>query len=293
MATSVGKVKKRTLSEAEVAARRANSLKSTGPKNTENSRFNRVTHGMRAKLPVLPGESQTAYVERLDQWMEDFAPENSAQSFLVQRAVDLSFKLERGDSVEAALAMDVGLQAQKGDPEIQGAVDRLGEQLWEGGGAAAEGVARKSSFGCLWLLSQWEVLLQELEKHRRLYGSERKRVLQLQAKQRLDIVRSDPVAIKWLTAMVGAAFSSAEYDMADVIKAELGTEATKKLHTSELDLRLKELAAAVLPQPQSLGLLRAYFAETIAELKEHLESVRELEDQKRAIALERARDRPG
>jgi hypothetical protein len=48
---------KKPLSEAQLAARRANAQKSSGPKDTSNSRFNNLRHEMRASTRVLPGES--------------------------------------------------------------------------------------------------------------------------------------------------------------------------------------------------------------------------------------------
>jgi hypothetical protein len=55
---------KKPLSEAQLAAWRANAEKSTGPGDISNSRFNNLRHGMRASTRVLPGESQEEYDQR-------------------------------------------------------------------------------------------------------------------------------------------------------------------------------------------------------------------------------------
>ena len=44
---------KRPLSEKELAARRANAQRSTGPRNTEKTRFNGLKHGLLAQVEVL------------------------------------------------------------------------------------------------------------------------------------------------------------------------------------------------------------------------------------------------
>ena len=175
MAENGETVAKRPLSEAQLAARRANAQKSTGPKNTEKTRYNGVTHGMRGG-PVLPGESQEAYDRRMDQWMGDFAPANDAQCFLVKRAVDLSFKMERGDSVEEALALDLMDDAENEDDDSQDEVEKLAAQLPEQPAASLRKL-RKSSAGCLWLLSAWGILRQALECRQRLLGTERAKSL--------------------------------------------------------------------------------------------------------------------
>src|SRR5580700_94503 len=89
MAANGEPVKKRILSEAELAARRANAKRSTGPKDTSRTRYNGTKHGLRGG-PVLPGESQQAYDQRMAQWMKDHGPTSDSQAFMVERLVNLS-----------------------------------------------------------------------------------------------------------------------------------------------------------------------------------------------------------
>jgi hypothetical protein len=286
MADNGEAVVKKVLSEAQLAARKANAQKSTGPRNTARTRYNAVSHGLRAEH-VLPGESQAAYKERLEQWMEDFAPANSAQRFLVQRAVDLSVKIERGDVVEEALALELILEAQNMADGGLEEVEKLAAELPETR-AAALCKLRKTSAGCLWQLEKWRVLRQRLETHKRFCLTERTLVLQLQGKRPVDALRSDPVAVKWLTVLLGASYPP-DYDKVQCFARELGLYPPSDMHVSEFNLRVAELAAAVPAQSQCLSLLQAYVAETILDLENHLEIIQELEQEKRAIALQRAR----
>jgi len=53
------------MSDAQTSSRRAeacrkNAMRACGPKNTENTRYNALKHGLRAKSPILPGEDPEA-----------------------------------------------------------------------------------------------------------------------------------------------------------------------------------------------------------------------------------------
>ena len=59
--------RKRKATSAQVAANRRNATKSTGPRNEPGkavARFNAVEYGLRATIPVLPGEDRQALEER-------------------------------------------------------------------------------------------------------------------------------------------------------------------------------------------------------------------------------------
>ncbi len=91
------------LDRAEI--NRRNAQKSTGPRTPEGknrSRFNAVKHGMTARTLVLPGEDPDALQERLDSWIGNLQPQNEVEQFLVEQAVQSSWKLDRADRAEVA-----------------------------------------------------------------------------------------------------------------------------------------------------------------------------------------------
>ena len=109
-----------TIDRAEI--NRRNAQKSTGPKTAEGkarSRFNAVKHGCRARLPILPGEDPEAYQDRLDAWIGKFAPRDAVELYLVERAVHVSWQLDRADRAEVARLAD--------------AIDRRGRPAGRGG----------------------------------------------------------------------------------------------------------------------------------------------------------------
>ncbi len=92
-----------TTDRAEI--NRRNAQKSTGPRTVEGknrSRFNALKHGLDAKTLVLPGEDPEVLQHRIDTWTADLAPRNDVEQYLVDRAVQVSWQLDRADRAETA-----------------------------------------------------------------------------------------------------------------------------------------------------------------------------------------------
>jgi hypothetical protein len=93
------------VSERKRNANRANALKSTGPRTIAGkakSRFNALTHGMRAEMLVLPTEDPAAFEAERQGWIEDWKPKSQTRMALVELAVAQSWRLKRCMRVEAA-----------------------------------------------------------------------------------------------------------------------------------------------------------------------------------------------
>src|SRR5436309_14517794 len=84
-------ISKTPLSPAQLAARRANALKSTGPKDTSRTKFNGLTHGMRARTPVLAGEDPDRYQRRLAALLARHDPQDDASRFEVEWAAQAAW----------------------------------------------------------------------------------------------------------------------------------------------------------------------------------------------------------
>jgi hypothetical protein len=95
-----------TLSPAERAEiSRQNGKKSQGPKSAQGksrSKFNALKHGLKAKLPVLPGEDPQQYQGLLDAWIANLQPSNDVEHSLVERAVTITWQLDRAERAETA-----------------------------------------------------------------------------------------------------------------------------------------------------------------------------------------------
>ena len=93
------------ISQAKIDANKRNAAKSTGPRTPEGKdkvRFNAVTHGLTAATVVLPHEDEQAYQHRLEAWTRDLQPPDEPGRYLVERAVRISWQLDRADTAEQA-----------------------------------------------------------------------------------------------------------------------------------------------------------------------------------------------
>ncbi|MEA2633212.1 MAG: hypothetical protein QOE66_3431 [Chloroflexota bacterium] len=279
---------KTPLSPAQLAARRANAQKSTGPKDTSRTKFNGLRHGMRARTTVLPGEDPVGYERRLAALLERHDPQDQATRFEVEWAAKAAWKMERGEVVEAALAVKAIHDACRGNGDPQAdEVERLGAEL-AAQPASTLRQLRKTPAGCLFCLAQYEILRNHLDSHAGLLGTQRHRALQLVGKRMTDVLAGDPLAIRWFCVVIGASFGD-QGDLLDVVAKSLGNKPPDAMTTSEFQIHVKDLAAQVPGQAEGCARLKAYLAEAIAALREHLTFVQEIDETNRAIAVQSAR----
>jgi hypothetical protein len=93
-------------SERQKAANQANALLSTGPKTPEGKatiRFNAFRHGLLAQDAVLPGEDADAFEDLWNKVRADLSPVGPIEKFLVNRMVNLMWRLQRMARAETAL----------------------------------------------------------------------------------------------------------------------------------------------------------------------------------------------
>ncbi len=77
---------------------RHNARLSTGPRTAAGkgrSKYNALKHGMRAKTIVLPDEDMAKFRARHEAWTISLDPRDEIERFLVTRAVEVSWKLDR------------------------------------------------------------------------------------------------------------------------------------------------------------------------------------------------------
>ena len=96
-------------SEAQVAANRANSLKSCGPRTAEGkarSRGNALKHGLTGEGVVLPNEDAAEVERRLVAFEDELNPSGEVGRALVRRAALMSVRMDRCVSQETAALSD-------------------------------------------------------------------------------------------------------------------------------------------------------------------------------------------
>ncbi len=86
------------VSEAKRLANARNAKKSTGPRTKEGkkrSAMNAMTHGLTARIAILPDEDPKAFEQRMASWKEIFQPRNDVELYHTESAVYFSWQLAR------------------------------------------------------------------------------------------------------------------------------------------------------------------------------------------------------
>jgi hypothetical protein len=208
-------------SAARAEASRRNGARSKGPTSQagkDKSRFNALKHGMRAKLPLFPGEDGNAFQARFDSWTKTLEPRDDVERYLVQRAVNVSWQLDRADRAWAArLRCDL---ISAGAEEAAAQADEvilLGSRLfWDPRGpiftyphweatigdpipiswsrdiedpnepARVLNRLESTMLGCAWLLDRWGELRTILEEGLKWQPPDRFKAIRLLGKQPTD-----------------------------------------------------------------------------------------------------------
>src|SRR4051812_47570429 len=146
---------KREISPARLAANRANSKRSTGPRSAAGkavSKFNGLVHGMRAESDILPGEDPAELDRRIAAWADELGADTGPERYLAEAAAKASWRIDRCRAAEAAALTRKVLGA--GDDyddalaeEVEQLVDRLGEEAGGGRGRPPRAPGRRRRGG--------------------------------------------------------------------------------------------------------------------------------------------------
>jgi hypothetical protein len=200
----------------QVEANRRNAQKSTGPRTQEGkdrSRFNGVKHGMTAKFDVLPGEDAAALTGRIDAWTADFQPRNQLERDLIERAVRVSWQLDRVEQAYVARLTANILKATSGENqpvEVESDVLTLGTRLFQdltkphgfspgivvdpNNPALIVPRLESSGPGCRWLLDRWAEVRSLLEQDQPWQSPDKLRAIRLLGRHPLDALDEPQVA---------------------------------------------------------------------------------------------------
>ena len=90
----------------QINANRENAKRSTGPRTPEGKarvRYNAMSHGLLAEAALLPDEDEATFRTFSDGIKKALAPVGEIESLLVERIINLSWRLRRVSQVEAGL----------------------------------------------------------------------------------------------------------------------------------------------------------------------------------------------
>jgi hypothetical protein len=278
---------KKPCSEARRRANVENSKKSTGPgaAGKSISRYNRLIHGLRAET-ILPGEGEM-YQALLDAHIDELGADTPLQRLYIERAVLASLKLLRGDRVECALASGLRTAAAAASAERDAAdLERLKTQIAVDPAGTVRQL-RKSVAGCLWIQESWLVLQKRLDKYVSMLPSQRFLSINLLGKHMSDIYSDDSEVTRWVVAHLGTlSCGERELDTQGVIENTGKPRAW--MAPKELEVRVAAVISSIPEAAQARRLLLGYIGEELAKLKQHIELVTEVANQKRACDLRAA-----
>ena len=108
--------------ELQKVANRANALKSTGPRSLagrQSSSRNALKHGLSARFPLLPGESEKEYLELHGAFSKNLQPVGALERHLVEEITSVIWRLRRIPRLEMALVQWISHQekVQHDDPD--------------------------------------------------------------------------------------------------------------------------------------------------------------------------------
>ncbi len=244
------------VSQKRIDANRRNAKKSTGPRTPEgksHSRFNRLQHGLAAKVTVLPGEDPAAFQTRVNAIVETFAPQNQVELELLERVAATTWSLDRATRAETArLRHNIRHEAIEREQREKAEAVALGQRLlWDARGPWQNyphdgfmGLSTHSRIswsknpadphtpallvlglertvaGCRWLLDRWAELRARLEPGEAWAASDQFKAIRLLGKQPLDAV-DDPEVIQIFLASVKLLPDGADTKPFAPLKSEL------------------------------------------------------------------------
>ncbi len=148
-------------SPEKLAANRANSARSTGPKSAEGkarSRRNGLKHGLTGEGIVVPDEDVAAVAERFEAYRADLKPRNDVALGLVHRAALLAVRMERSARHEAATLARAMLEAEGAEADERAdELERL-IKLIVTDPASATRRLRRIPEGIDWMIGRWQSL---------------------------------------------------------------------------------------------------------------------------------------
>ncbi len=114
------------ISDAQLAANRANSLLSTGPTSPEGkakSSLNAVKTGLTGRTVLLPADDAAAYQKHLDRFFNRYKPVGDDEHSLTQSLADTEWRLLRIPSLEMGIYalghLELAARFENQDPEVR------------------------------------------------------------------------------------------------------------------------------------------------------------------------------
>ena len=258
------------ISEAKLAANRANALLSKGPTSPEGrarSAQNALKHGMRSARLARFAETSYSFEVKQRKWMSIADPQNDIEEFIISQAAVSASKVQRvqlaeaehaehlvenADAIELGEIHDIGcclffdpcgptaLYGKQGNNWRKKRTSWRGEAIDPLDPKKLVDLLYSSAAGCRWMRERWEELAAHLEKAKGFWSSADKlRAIRLLGRQPIDAQDDVRVAAIFLAShavrRTGKPFNDLFSDMGSETHAQFVKDVTDRL-ADEIDV---------------------------------------------------------
>src|SRR5262245_45001616 len=278
---------KRPLSEARLAACRANGRRSRGPVTEDGknaSKYNGLTHGLRSELVVLPGEDPEEFEDLVEQLTLEQGAETLAECITARHAAEAARRHQRGlDAEDAAVRRAMDEVRQRARQHAEADAQQHAERIEEDPAGSLRGLLLTVP-GCAWLDSQWELLGKRLERWYGLQPTDLRRAIHLLGKRPADVFH-DREVYELVLADMGAWLNGPGevVDRARILQY-LPAEMVDGLDQEEVDDRFDLFLDEMPGRDRGSATLVALVEAKRAELAEHAALIAELEERNLRLA---------
>jgi hypothetical protein len=215
-------------SKLKIAANRKNSRLSTGPSEESKAwtRYNRVTHGLRSRVLLLPGENQLELDELRETWVNKLKPCDPAEDELVADVVNGFWMHRRADrALFEHLNARIGEAKAREEEGVARDIRRLFSDVrgphsmyctssascggpytsWPTGNAENPdepsmlvGRLESSEKGCLALIGHWRMLKDRLEQGLVWQPQDRLKSIRMLGRQPIELIEDERVMLIYI-----------------------------------------------------------------------------------------------
>jgi hypothetical protein len=281
--------RKHVMTPARLDAAKANAQKSSGPKDTTNTRFNGIKHGCCCELPVvMPGEDAEEIQNKIKRYNVEQRAETEAERDTIELAVMSLVKAKRGNKADVAAATRVVNAVTSEFEDRQGL--RLADLIANLAAAPAATVIQLEQFthGISWALGQVQMLEQHLSTRPGcgLHPDQRVRGIHIFGKQPQDLF-TDPVVMDWNFLYISALHGPGPISGEDAAEL-LATDRPEGMELDHFERRLGEAMRNLLHRQEARARLQQLLARYKADLLQRFDDVAQREAIDLDLAIEEA-----
>ena len=166
----------------QITANGRNAQKSTGPNTPEGkavARANARKHGLAGAGTVLPDEEAAAIARRMETWRDEYVLVTDEDHWVFEQLVVSTVRIDQCQAQDNELRTRLAHRAAaRWDVDRRLAAEELGARLSRKPSAVSLRL-KQSKHGCTWLMEQWHVLGEALERQGQWTEAQRSQVSDL------------------------------------------------------------------------------------------------------------------